>query len=776
MTAPASSRWRPWAVRLAALAVLTLLFGLALARFPDGAAIEARESRDMAIDYALRHGAQLGADLLILEGPLAGLDTGTHSTLPLWPQFWWQLFFNLALGAALAWVTLRMPRPQRWFFLLSFLLVAAYRPAAAHAAVLLLGGVMLIGGWLRRREAVPAGLLLGTLGLLEVPFFVLGAAAVLAALAVPGQSRSAAALAGGAWIAAVLGGWKLAGQAWSHLPAWLANGVMTWPGREALHDEAIWTLPVGLAAAAVAATALGVVAAGRQWRRPAGVALAGFSLLALWLLWLRQLGHLDGRPQDWFAIGWTWVAGWVAVRPVAPGRTVWTVLAVLTSAAGIASSEPRILTQPLIVLNQHWVEGVARFGDKSAWQRSVRQKTRDTAAVFELARTRAEAAGAPTDLLSDTVGYAPLSGLTYRPRPTIQSITAVGQRQLWRNAEFFQSARAPELVVQRFSAPAGWLPASADAPSLLALYFGYDFAFEDRTFLVWRRRAGAADIPSLAPHRTLPAAWGQPVALNLDAQHGYWLRFDLRRTPWGALRRWFWPVADFALTLRDHEGNQFRYRIGADAARAGFLLHPFFRGEMDIIRYQARLPTPLVAQITAEAGTALRQAWRLESVELHQLPLPPANGRTETAEAIATRYRMSNRLPQSVTTLYPPAPVDYEGREVLLVSPEGSLEFPVHPGDTRVSGQFGVVENAYTNGNASDGVEFVVEYHPVAGEPRELMRRNLDPLNEPRDRGLQSFAFALPGPASGRLILRTTNAPGRNGAYDWSFWTDLRFE
>jgi hypothetical protein len=91
-----------------------------------------------------------------------------------------------------------------------------------------------------------------------------------------------------------------------------------------------------------------------------------------------------------------------------------------------------------------------------------------------------------------------------------------------------------------------------------------------------------------------------------------------------------------------------------------------------------------------------------------------------------------------------------------------------------VSGTFGLVRASYMFGE-SDGARFSVEFQPDGGEPQLLFERTLDPLNVEEDRARQSFDVTLPEGASGRVVLRTGNEPGKNGASDGTYWTDVGF-
>ncbi len=763
---------------------LALLIALAFARLPQATSIELKDSPDMMLDQALRLGGHLGDTLVSAAGPLAGLATGTHSGLPLWPQFWWQLFFNLALGTALAWFTLRLARPYRWWFLVALLFFAAYRPAAVGYSVIFLAGLLLARWRASGPAALAAGAVLGTLALLHAGYALLGLLACTAAFfGASDRPRRQGALALAGLAVFFAGGWIAAGQPLGNAPAWFFSGLGLVRGSADFLDPLWWTTPVQLAALAVAASAgLLLLRRGPEpgLTRAARFSFGLFGVVLLWLCWQQNIGQPDGVPQGFFCVALFLAAGWPALNPSAPARLPGAAKVLAAAAAlGILATEPALLTQAVIRLNHNVVVNANGFLGKSAWQRELRSRFKVNEEIFGLARIKATAGDRRTDLLGDDgMGYLLFSGLHYAPRPTLLSLAAATPALAQRNGDHLRSAAGPEFVVQRLQSRHDAVPALSDAAAQLALYQDYDFLYEDHSFLLWQKRAGAAAAPALPPPVwETTAAWDQPVDLPVRPGRAYWL--SIRSTPslLGRLLGWFIPPASPVIALRDREGNLIHYRLPLALAGGGFLLSPFFRGEIDLIRYQAGLAIPAITGFTLEAPAPVRAGWRNRfQVELRELPPPPAAGRPESAAALTQRYRMFNRMPVTVTAPYPPTPLLVDGHEVLLVNPDSAMEFPVQAADRTLSGSFGLPESAHLNGNVTDGAEFIIEYHPARGEPVELLRRFLDPLNEPADRGLHAFRVTLPAPAAGRVILRTTNPPEHNKAFDWTFWTDLRFE
>jgi hypothetical protein len=779
MSMPTDHSLRTRVLRALGAGSMVVFCALALAELPREASVDLRYAGDMLLDFTLRQGRALGVALETLGGPLGGLAATHHSGQALWPHYWWQLASSLALGTFVTWLGFRLRPGPRWGFWLVFLALTAFRPAAAHLAIALLAGLVLIRVRLPALPAAAVGFLLGGLALIEAPLAWIALLALAGAFAArPREERRSLAGAGAALGGTLLLGWVLADQSLLHFLPWLGQGAAALPGHELTFDRTVWTPLVGgcgLVAVLGSAALLLPARDAEPAARRVGWWGAAFVVVALWIGWLRQLGQLDGLAPNFFAVVVPFAFASLAFGPdAARGRRA---LVLAAGCGGILATEPRLLAQPVILLNSRLVENVERFADRRAWQRTVRDATRDLAKIFSLPNVQQRVGPQSIDLLADAVCYGLLANLNYTPRPTGQSLTAESRGALERNGTFYAGPQAPDFVAQRLQGWGGSLPAAMDPRAQLALYYRYDFLFEENSFVLWQRRPDAR-VPDLAaaPANRQGARWRQGIALPPVDPPALWVSFDLRRSWWGELRRWFWPGDVPVLRVRDEQGNISRYRLPPAAAASGVLLRPFFRGEFDLAAYQAGVPLPAVREIALEADADTEAVWEFSGVSWRPLPPVPATGRTAPAEAIAHRYRAANRLPQAITTEYPPAPIQVDGQEALLVNPEGALEFPLLPGDTRVTGDFGLVDGAYKGGNITDGVEFVIELHGGDGAPRVLLRRFLDPLNEPADRGSHRFEVQLPRPVSGRLVLRTTNPPRHNGAFDWSYWRQLRFE
>lgn len=100
---------------------------------------------------------------------------------------------------------------------------------------------------------------------------------------------------------------------------------------------------------------------------------------------------------------------------------------------------------------------------------------------------------------------------------------------------------------------------------------------------------------------------------------------------------------------------------------------------------------------------------------------------------------------------------------ILLTRPADARELTI---------SFGLREDAYSGQYKTDGVTFIVDFHPDSAADTRLFSRRLDPAAVAADRGLQSATVTLPAGVSGTLSLRTETGP--NESFDWSLWRDVR--
>jgi hypothetical protein len=188
------------------------------------------------------------------------------------------------------------------------------------------------------------------------------------------------------------------------------------------------------------------------------------------------------------------------------------------------------------------------------------------------------------------------TGLTWAPRPVLQSYAAYTPRLARLNLDHLIGAAAPENIFFRPEPIDFRLPSLEDGlswPALLSLYdpASYDAALD----LAWLRRADhpaklaepgpplLVSEPRLGETVTLPAT---PMAL--------WARIDVRPTIAGRLAGLLLrtPFLDIRLDFADGRSEEFRFIPGM--ASPGFLISPFVTTALDFLRLRHLPGSPAV--------------------------------------------------------------------------------------------------------------------------------------------------------------------------------------
>jgi hypothetical protein len=130
---------------------------------------------------------------------------------------------------------------------------------------------------------------------------------------------------------------------------------------------------------------------------------------------------------------------------------------------------------------------------------------------------------------------------------------------------------------------------------------------------------------------------------------------------------------------------------------------------------------------------------------------------------------------EQLSTKQSPYPVEFAGNNLKAHAPS-RLVTAVPPQATQLVGGFGIFEGAYAKPRpeATDGAGFIIEHVAGDGKRTVLLERFLNPAVTAADQGLQHFNFDLPS-AGGQIEFTINQGLYNSGAYDWSYWHDLRF-
>ncbi|MDP2136651.1 MAG: glycosyltransferase family 39 protein, partial [Candidatus Didemnitutus sp.] len=119
------------------------------------------------------------------------------------------------------------------------------------------------------------------------------------------------------------------------------------------------------------------------------------------------------------------------------------------------------------------------------------------------------------------------------------------------------------------------------------------------------------------------------------------------------------------------------------------------------------------------------------------------------------------------------ANTEEDGRPCMFAHAPATLVYEWQSGMNRLTGEFGIMRKAYSEGSSTDGVVFLIETEDAAGQRHELLRRHLSPFSQASDRGAQTLDVSVPATPGGRIFLHTLPPPSGHLNNAWSYWRDL---
>lgn len=768
---------------LLAQAALWLILWLSLLRLPAPPSSGLDPSWRMVIGYALGHGMQWGTDLVFTYGPLGYLLAATNHGANYGDFLIWQAVSN-AVFATVIWLFGRQYLGWRKvvYYAYFLFLVANYLDAMHLTMILLLVLAWLHhGGPTRRWLTMLIGIALGLLGLIKFTNLMLAGFGLVCVAGHHLWHRRWADLAlnAGSFGLTFLAGWLICGQDLGNLPAYVFTSINASSGYGdgmALYEEPR-TLALGLGAGLTLA-AYYLLSLWR--RRDFSLAVATMLIVAAnsFLNWKHGFSRADGHVlAHYIACLLVPVTFPVLMKDDGPFQRVkagllWSAAAL--SLLGIYSATAVTFTDAPATWNYNLKAAVNALRILPDLKRNARIAYDDTAKPHVLPAMSRIIGNDTVDMLGNEQAYLLFNRFNYTPRPVFQTYLPYTAELLRLNEAYFRSARAPKFVIQKMDTIDYRLPALEDALSARHVYFHYSFVLEEKGMLLWRRNEPDPAVDRKTLISEAKVGFNDIIRVPERGETPIWAEVVVRPSLLGALRSFLYKAP--ILTLGVTEGGDFKnsFRLIRRMAEAGFLIYPHFSSGYNIQRYMAGDAPPRADTISVQLPPGQSQYYQSDiTVRFYTLPPMPRSAGL-VAGTTEDKFRMFDRVPSSANALYPVSILNEAGREVLFCHPPSNVEFLVNFPASRVSGRYGFAENAYRPPNATDGAEFSIEWIGPNGRSEPLMTRLLQPVTKAADRGLQYFEVALP-PGGGRLVLRINSGPNNNQAYDWTYWTDIRF-
>jgi hypothetical protein len=229
------------------------------------------------------------------------------------------------------------------------------------------------------------------------------------------------------------------------------------------------------------------------------------------------------------------------------------------------------------------------------------------------------------------------------------------------------------------------------------------------------------------------------------------------------------------LSLQDAKGNTTIYRLPLPLARAGFLGNPIIDEVGGLMQFAGGIPQRHLARLAVVVDEPDRKYFSGPArVKISRIAAS-RNAAAFVAEAEKTRFHMFKTVPVAYSAQAPLSDTVVDGQPVMVLHARSELTFNVREGARVVSGKFGYIPGAYSDGGNTDGAEFVIAWSN-GGERIELSRRYLDPVRVAADRGLHSFEVSIPPQLGGRLFLSINPGPSGNFSWDWTVWGGIEIK
>lgn len=739
-------------------------------------------SWQMTLIYAHQHGLQFGRDLVFTAGPWGYLFSHFYIEPALLPKVLWEIFGKLGLAALFVAATSGISWARRATFLFGMVLLGGL---VLDTWLILLVTLLVLNVLLRQgRPPLAIAVALAVLTFLahvKFTLLVLGAAGTAVAAVAwlwRGDARRAITIAAG-YAGGILGWWLAAGQNPIRLPRFLRlSGEIAsgYPSAMALDGNA-GVFPLALAVLLV----LGVYLY-RQARRcavddraevwPALAIVAG----ALFVVWKHGLTRADGHALIFF-----FSAGLLAILvPAIVGRTkgfAGVELTVLLCLAGAWCVDDAIVARsPHLALRhaQMALHPVFAPGNYLELWRNSAQSARDR---LDLPEVRKQVGDASIDYFRHHQGRLIATGFNYRPRIVIQGYSAYTPELLDRNLGWIQrDDRAPQFFLADYETIDGRFPTQGDSLVLADLPRRYERVSRTDRFLLLRRRT-EQPAPDGLPRRRIPIGqpgFGTNLTLPVVGEHPLWLRVHTPLSMLGRARALLYKPPQLRIIVTGFDGTESNYRLIPGMAEEGFLIQPFVQSLDDLDRFLIGQGTKWLRSIRIEHLPGEGEFWLSPRVELEELTAISTKG---YHPAILEELGIFNLAPTLVDLPVGMEPFTVDNRPAVLAHSPGMLQFQPAPGVRMLHGWYGLRDGSYSDGAQTDGVGFRIEVLRPDGSRDVLWQRFLDPFNRIPDRGPQPLELALPELSAGSTIVLTTDpGPAGDTRWDWSYWSQLRFE
>jgi hypothetical protein len=380
------------------------------------------------------------------------------------------------------------------------------------------------------------------------------------------------------------------------------------------------------------------------------------------------------------------------------------------------------------------------------------------------------------DLYPNDVAVVFAHDLPYHPRPIFQSFSAYTSKLAQLNATHLKENGA-ETILFDIQPIDGRLPSSEDGLSWSELLTRYDIKDIEGRYLVLQRNPQPRDY-SFEPIKELTIPMGEWIDLPDIQAAPIWVEIDSKPGILGKLASTAFKVPALYMEVETNDGLHTTYRVLADVMDTGFLLSPMLSDRWDFLAlatpdWQTRLSSRSVKRMRlVSPGIASLVYPSSYRMTLKQLQFP----RQDFSKVVGWQEWEQNLLNTGTAV----KPINGTLQKVPLSNStwgwmaHAPMRISVELAEPATSffASFGILDGAWQEGRTTDGVEFRIIAVKSDGREEVIFSRQLQPLVNTKDRGLQQVSINLTEIDAKKIILETL--PGETSAWDWSFWSDIR--
>ncbi|MDC8016216.1 hypothetical protein [Tahibacter soli] len=785
-TKPRHSARIAMAAHVTAAALASVLFLIASVRFGGSVAgDELDPSWTMVLRWASMHGLRWGSDIVFTYGPLGYLSPYNACDPGFYGAF---VAAQIALAGAAAFLFANAWFAQRWpeRIVLATAVVFAAPMLAADPVWLSMPAVALVGMYAHaaagRRRALwlllaVAAPYLSTILLIKMSTLLLVVTCWLAGIVVLLRARLRRHAV--AWLVLVpvcsLALWIASGQRPGDLPAFVSVVFEISRGYTAAMGSFPPPFYDGYGLTVVGGS--GLVGLWAAWRarldvaRLACIALCG---LTVFVAWRAGFTRADTHVVIFVLTAWLVLP---LLPSLTPAATPWLRAAALALAIAAAPIADRAFNPgtghrrgELPVASLRTLRSNVDLLARPLTYRPLLVATLDRERLrLDLPQTRAAVGRRSVDLVGTQQGVVMFNGLAYRPAPVFQGYGAYTPRLQRLNADAYSGPDRTDFVLLAYSPIDGNLPTGENALAFTTLYRNYHPVLVEKSYLLLEK-----DAESVPPQSPSEDGWR-------DATWGEWI--DLPTTPETvtvlALRSALSVPGKVVATLLREPGQQIeleladgstrRFRLVRGATPGGFLVSPLVQSLDDYVRLFVGADLPVVRRFRLLPQSEAMRTLFADGVQWNATQLP-RRPRSELTPAMRDAfYPGFSHRPQSVTD--GAHTIDVQGRRVLFMHSPWQLTFAPGAGTYVVTGEIGIVPNAFASDGCGGGDGVDVKVSNGAGA---MLTYRYDPFADAALRPARRFEL---GPVDvgpdGVLRLDVTPGPANNADCDWAWLRDV---